>query len=29
MGAVDDPAVVGRICIGLSTKLKTKVFDDI
>jgi len=29
MGAVDDPAVVGRIRIGLGTKLKAKVFDDI
>jgi len=29
VGAVDDPAVVGRIRVGLGTKFKAKVFDDI
>lgn len=29
MGAVDDPAVVLGIDVGLSTKFKTKVLDDI
>ena len=29
MGAVDDPAVVGRVGVGLCSQLKTKVFDDI
>jgi len=29
VGAVDDPAVVGGVCIGLSTELEAKVLDDI
>lgn len=29
MRAVDDPAVVGRIGVGLRTKLKPKVLDDL
>ena len=29
MGAVDDPTVISRVGIGLGTKLKAKVFDDV
>ena len=29
MGAVDDPTIIGRVGVGLSTKLKAEVFDDI
>ena len=29
MRAVDDPSVIGRICVRLGTKLKPKVLDDI
>jgi len=29
VGAVDDPTVVGGVCIGLGTELEAKVLDDI
>lgn len=29
MGTVDDPTVIGGVGIGLRTKLKTEVLDDI
>ena len=29
MSTVDDPTVISRIGIGLSTKLKTEILDDI
>jgi hypothetical protein len=29
MGAVDDPAVVGRIGVGLGTQLEAEVLDDV
>lgn len=29
MGTVDDPTVIGGIGVGLRTKLKTEVLDDI
>ena len=29
VGTVNDPAVVGRVDVGLSTKLEAEVFDDV
>ena len=29
MRTVDDPTVIGRIGIGLSTKLEAEIFDDV
>jgi hypothetical protein len=29
MSTIDDPAIIGRIDVGLGTKFEAKVFDDI
>jgi len=29
MSTVDDPAIILRVCVGLSTELETKIFDHI